>query len=243
MLNEIQSSDQFSSTISYIDITFGNTNVFIGTSGFYDGLPKTMGIPANHVMTSKWNIIKDTYPLFYERQNIDIIYNHSDVTLTIANNDVLCSMDACDIILKWQELWDNDEPVLYDTLDKFSKKVADKLIEPNLLNMQNNKLEIQQDLVSPSFINLQIFRESDKKDKKPRSLLFNKKDYYQTAIIRGCKQNTIQADDLWNYAAQSIEQYKLFKCKKEEFEDVVVTCIEYEYIVKHDNGTYSLFEY
>ena len=159
MLHEIQESDQFTNTISVIDNSLIPTNIFIGTYGFYSNIDKTFGIKEDHYLFADWKQIESFYPILHEKRNIQLLYNLSTVEIVIDEVTLICSMDVANVIMKWQEKWDENKDIIIES--SFDTKLTEILLEHNILQKNENSLEISNNNSDTKTVELLLYKNEE----------------------------------------------------------------------------------
>lgn len=237
MLNEIQESDQFTNMIALVDQSLKPCNVFIGSYGFYPNIDKTHGIDKDHIMFQEWNQIKEFYPVLHEKRKLELLYNNSNVEVTIGNVSILCSMDVVDILIKWQRLWDENKTVNVKT--NIEQTIVNMLVSYKILEYSGNDIIICEEEQS---INKQIqllFHIKDEKVVEKQNTanvhVFDEIQYYSAAIIRECKKSQeIFVDELWGKVQKQLQDKMFLEPKIKLFYKTIDKLIGNEYIEQND---------
>lgn len=244
MINEIQESEQFTSTVSLIDNSLFPCNVFIGTYGFYNHIDKNFGINKEHVFYSEWNQIKTFYPVIHEKKNLNLLYNCSTAEIEIGNITLVCSMDVADILLKWQQLWDKGNEV--NISSPIEKKIVDKLVLHKILERIENKIiiceadnNIDKDMnKNNDMIKLLFYKKDEIIEEKKEPLhirILEENQYYQCAIMRYCKINkTVQDEDLWKHVSNYTKTALDTEADRNIYTRAIDKLCDSEYIVKNE---------
>lgn len=239
MINEIQESDQYTSTISLVDNSLLPCNVFIGTYGFYNHIDKKFGIDKEHAFYSEWNQIKSFYPVVHEKKNLKLLYNCSTAEIEINGLSLLCSMDVADILVKWQQLWDDGKTVVIKS--SIEKKIVDTLIPHKILECVENKIIICEDdsNIDIDMIKLLFYKKDEIIEEKKEPIhirIFEESQYYQCAIMRYCKIHTsITEDDIWKYVCNYMKTTFSSEADRNMYTVAIDKLCESEYIVKNEN--------
>jgi hypothetical protein len=239
MINEIQESEQFTSTISLIDDSLLPCNIFIGTYGFYNHIDKDFGIDKEHVFYSEWTQINSFYPVIHEKKNIKLLYNCSTAEIEIGGITLLCSMDVTDILLKWQQLWDKGKSVTINS--PIEKKIVDTLIPYKILEYTEDTILLceEDSIVYEDEIKLLIYKKDEIIEEKKEPLhirIFEENQHYQCVIMRYCKlHKTVQNEDLWNHISNYTKTSLNTEADKTIYKVAIDKLCDSEYIVKNEN--------
>ena len=241
MLHEIQESDQFTNTISVIDNSLIPTNIFIGTYGFYSNIDKTFGIKEDHYLFADWKQIESFYPILHEKRNIQLLYNLSTVEIVIDEVTLICSMDVANVIMKWQEKWDENKDIIIES--SFDTKLTEILLEHNILQKNENSLEISNNNSDTKTVELLLYKNEEGIIEKKENInihIFDEIQYYQCAIMRYCKkEETVSCEQLWNYISNYITKIGIQEPDREVYTNALDKLIDSEYISKSDDDTFS----
>lgn len=237
MLNEIQESDQFTNTIMMVDSSLQPCTIFIGSYGFYPNINKSYGIPKEHILYNEWNQIKLFYPVLNEKRKLELMYNNSTAEVEIGGVSLLCSMDVVDILIKWQQLWDEAKTVNAKT--GIENKIVDVLVSYKIIKCLDDEINIsERDQKITERIELLFYKEKENIVKKQNTAhvhVFDELQYYSIAIVRECKKKKeIDIDTLWEKVQKRLQKRMLLESKRELFDKAIEKAIDNEYIEKKD---------